>query len=96
MIEHRNDLKVQLLFDLCFGKRPAEELYDVINDPDQVNNLAGDEALAQVKNKLRQKLKQYQRRTKDPRSEGKSPWDHYPYYFGDLWKRSVQPGGSSS
>jgi N-sulfoglucosamine sulfohydrolase len=96
MIEHRNDRKVQPLFELCFGKRPAEELYDVINDPDQVNNLAGAEAFVEVKNKLRRELEQYQRRTKDPRVEGKSPWDHYPYYSGDLWKRSAQPAGSSS
>ncbi|MHC4573751.1 MAG: sulfatase family protein [Planctomycetota bacterium] len=96
MIEHKNDPKVEPLFELCFGKRPAEELYDVTQDPDQVDNLAADPAFAEVKNKLREELEQYQRRTKDPRIEGKSPWDGYPYYYGDFWKRAARPAGSSS
>ena len=28
-------------WDLCFGKRPAEEFYDLRADPDCVTNLAG-------------------------------------------------------
>ena len=33
--------QMRTYFDLCFGKRPAEELYDLNRDPHQVKNLAG-------------------------------------------------------
>jgi uncharacterized sulfatase len=96
MIEHKNDPKVQPSFELCFGKRPAEELYDVIKDPDQVRNLAADPAFARVKRKMLRQLERYQRDTKDPRITGKSPWDRYPYYYGDFWKRAGRPADPSS
>ena len=31
-------------YDLCFAKRPAEELYDLKKDPEQLTNVAGDPA----------------------------------------------------
>jgi len=93
MMEHKDDPKVSPLFRLAFGKRLAEELYDVSKDPAQIHNLANAPAYAEVKKKLREKLEQYQRDTKDPRVEGRSPWDHYPYYYGDYWKRAAKPGG---
>ncbi|MCP4455189.1 MAG: sulfatase [Planctomycetes bacterium] len=36
------------LADIYFGERPAEELYDVVADPAQVNNLANDPKFAKV------------------------------------------------
>jgi len=92
MMEHKNDPKVAPLFQLAFGKRPAEELYDVSKDPAQIHNLAADSTFARVKTKLRKQLEQYQHDTKDPRIEGKSPWDRYPYYYGDYWKRAAKRG----
>jgi N-sulfoglucosamine sulfohydrolase len=91
MMQHKDDPKVRPLFLLAFGKRPAEELYNVTNDPGQLHNLATDPSFARIKKKLRDQLEQYQRKTKDPRVEGKSPWDHYPYYYGDYWKRAPRP-----
>ena len=79
MIEHKDDPGVRKQFRLGFGKRPAEELYDVRNDPDQINNLADDAALAAVRNNLRKRLEQYLQKTADPRAAGKAPWDNYPY-----------------
>ncbi|MHC4464379.1 MAG: hypothetical protein ACYS30_23565 [Planctomycetota bacterium] len=93
MMEHKDDPIVAPLFKLAFGKRPAEEFYDVSKDPVQIHNLAADPAYTKVKRKLRNQLEQYQRDTKDPRVEGKSPWDHYPYYYRDYWKRAGKPGG---
>ena len=56
---------------LCFGKRPAEELYDLRADPDCVVNLASSEAaktrLAALKTELQARL----RAEGDPRMEGK-------------------------
>ncbi len=92
MMQHKDDSNVAPLFQLAFGKRPAEELYDVGKDPAQIHNLAAEPAFARVKRKLRNQLERYQRDTEDPRVEGKSPWDHYPYYYKDYWKRAAQPG----
>jgi uncharacterized sulfatase len=59
------------LFDLAFGKRGAEELYDVRRDPYQMNNLAGDPKYAAVKNELALSLENQLRQTGDPRSLGR-------------------------
>jgi len=46
--------------------RPKFELYDLENDPHEVNNLADDPQYAKVLEELRAKLKAFQKRTKDP------------------------------
>jgi len=93
MIEHKDDPGVKALFELGFGKRPAEELYDVTADPGQIRNLAANPAYASIKRTLCNQLEKYQRQTYDPRIEGKSPWDNYPYYYGDYWKRAAPTSG---
>lgn len=57
-----------------YGKRPVEaylhrpkfELYDIENDPDEVNNLADDPGYASILEELKNKLKAFQERTNDP------------------------------
>ncbi len=39
---NRNDPKVTLFAELSFGRRPAEELYDLRTDPDQLRNVISD------------------------------------------------------
>ncbi|MDQ1255936.1 MAG: N-sulfoglucosamine sulfohydrolase, partial [Candidatus Hydrogenedentes bacterium] len=46
--------------------RPAFELYDLDNDPDEVRNLADDPAYAGELARLQEKLKAFQQRTEDP------------------------------
>jgi len=82
MLEHKDDASVAPLFRLGFGKRAEEELYDVEKDPWQVRNVADAAGYADIKAELRARLEAYQRQTKDPRAEGKGPWDYYPYYYG--------------
>ena len=41
---------------LSFGKRPDEEMYDIANDPECMNNLAGSEEQATAKTALKQQL----------------------------------------
>jgi uncharacterized sulfatase len=77
MIGNRRNPNVAPFFHLGFGKRPAEELYDVENDPDQVRNLASNEVFAEIKKKLQNQLEDYSRKTKDPRTDGRTPWDDY-------------------
>jgi uncharacterized sulfatase len=66
-------------YDLCFGKRPGEELYELAADPDQVNNVAASPAMADVKKQLSARLEAFLRQTSDPRIEGRDPWQDYPY-----------------
>ncbi|MBN1491979.1 MAG: sulfatase [Phycisphaerae bacterium] len=96
MIEHKDDPAVARLFQLGFGRRPAEELYDAAKDPCQLHNLAADPAAAEVKRRLRDQLEQHLRQTGDPRAEGKSPWDRYPYYYKDYWRRASTPSVTTS
>ncbi|HEX5272523.1 MAG TPA: sulfatase [Gemmataceae bacterium] len=49
-----------------FLNRPREELYDLTKDPDELNDVAGDPAYADVLNDLRKRLKEWQKKTNDP------------------------------
>ncbi|KAI3531188.1 hypothetical protein CSPX01_14321 [Colletotrichum filicis] len=46
--------------------RPAEELYDLVNDPNEVKNLAKDLGYQDVLKELQTRLEDWQRRTNDP------------------------------
>lgn len=68
-------------FELSFGLRPEEELYDVVKDPYQLNNLAYSKKYSPVKEELREKLINWMRETGDRRfSDPKSTyWDDLRY-----------------
>lgn len=57
-------------FDYAFGKRPAEELYDLSRDPDQIENRAEDPAYAARKAELSVRLTQILTDAGDPRVTG--------------------------
>lgn len=88
LLDEKDDPNIGKYYRLAYGKRPAEELYDVAKDPDQLHNLAGDPAYAKIKDELRQRLEKTLVETGDPRMRGEAPWDSYPYYFGDFWKKA--------
>ncbi|TZF85676.1 sulfatase (plasmid) [Pedobacter sp. BS3] len=68
------------LWMLSFGKRPAEELYQVDKDPWSVKNLAYDSAYTSIKNKLKAQMEQELKAQNDPRMFGKGyVFDNYPY-----------------
>jgi len=46
--------------------RPEEELYDLVEDPHEENNLADSPHMAQVRQRLRRKLGEWMRRSGDP------------------------------
>ena len=84
MLEHKDDAAIETLFDLAFGKRPAEELYDLRKDPNQMNNVAGDAEYSEIKNKLASVLNAELKAAKDPRISDKGDvFDKYPYYRGE-------------
>jgi uncharacterized sulfatase len=80
VILHRTDEPVRPLFDLAFGKRPAVELYDVVTDPDHMNNLAGGPAYARIADELDQRLHQILAEHDDPRVvESPCRYERSPY-----------------
>lgn len=81
ILDHRDEPQFKKYFELCFAKRPAEELYDVKKDPDNIVNVANDPAYAKAKKKLRAELDKWMLDTKDPRAlHDDDHWDNYPYF----------------
>lgn len=81
LMENRLRQKVASLAELAFGLRPAEELYDLKTDPEQMRNLAGSLKWLTIQAEMRARLFGYLRKTKDPRIIGGDvDWDYYPYY----------------
>ena len=66
-------------YEMSFGKRPSEELYDMIADPDCVNNLADDAQMQGIKRKLWGQLEKELLLQRDPRLLGDGNiFDYYP------------------
>jgi N-sulfoglucosamine sulfohydrolase len=80
MMKPENMEKYAREYQLSFGKRPAEELFRIADDPDQVNNLADDPEFAEVKKRLAEMLNQHLTETGDPRLHGEEPWPGYIYH----------------
>lgn len=60
----------------CFGKRPQDELYDIIKDPDCLQNLASTPVSADLKQRLFESLTVQD----DPRLSGQGDiFDRFPY-----------------
>jgi N-sulfoglucosamine sulfohydrolase len=57
--------------------RPAEELYDVVKDPEQLVNVAGSAAYREVLEQMRAAVKDWRAATRDPWLQGQtSPFEH--------------------
>lgn len=67
-------------YDLSFGRRAADELYDLRRDPEGVVNLAGDITYAKTLAELREKMMAMLREEQDPRALGNAAvFDTYRY-----------------
>ncbi len=94
ILARRAEPAMAKLFELCFAKRPEEELYDLLNDPNQMSNVAGQPQYADRLATLRAELDRWMTETKDPRaSGGGDEFDRYPYVGGIKKMRlpSAQP-----
>lgn len=70
-------------FRLAFEKRPEEELYDLRQDPNQIDSVVADPTYASAKKKLRFELDQWMKETADPRANRDGDeFDRYPYFGG--------------
>jgi arylsulfatase A-like enzyme len=85
-----------MYYRLCFGKRPAEELYKVEDDPDCVKNLAGEPSLETQKQQLKAELEARLRKDEDPRMSGRGEvFESYRYvgsriHSYDAWLENRQ------
>ncbi len=81
ILANKNSPEIKTLYKIAFDMRPAEELYDLKKDPDQMNNVACLEEYKEIKQGLSNKLTDYLRNTKDPRALGQNIiWDQTRYY----------------
>ena len=84
-------------YRMSFGKRPAEELYLVQKDPDNVRNVASDPKYAETKRQLREKMEKLLRAEGDPRLLGNADFFETIGWTGnrkqafDTWLRNHQP-----
>jgi len=91
LVARRNDPKFRKFFEWSFGKLPAEQLFDVNSDPDNINNLAADPKFAMVKAELSRRLMAELKATQDPRALGRgAQFDQYPYYGGTPTKKGFR------
>lgn len=88
-----NDPKLRKYFDYAFGKRPAEELYDLRTDSDQIYNVAGEDRYLEAQSDLSKRLMQVLTATGDPRVMGDgSTFDKPP--FATEWNKKATKGQS--
>ncbi|GAB4019462.1 sulfatase [Spirosoma migulaei] len=64
---HRQDPQVAPYFHWAVDKRPEVELYDIVNDPYCLTNLAGKKEHQKIQQNLSTRLKAYLTQTQDPR-----------------------------
>lgn len=94
MVEQRfKDEHHKRLYELAFGKRPAEELYDCRKDPEQLVNVAGVPAYAEIKEELATRLTEQLEKSGDPRVVGGAElFDQVPYLGQGPRHPSYRPG----
>lgn len=67
LVGQRDNPRWQALYQLAYGKRPREELYDLKTDPHQVKNVSADAKYAAIRADLEKRLLAELARTGDPR-----------------------------
>ena len=94
VIRHGTEGEWRWLADYSFAPRPAEELYDLRADPDQIKNLAADPAQAAVHRKLAARLDAELLAAGDPRLAADVPFEKPP--FTDVEPRGRVSGDRGS
>lgn len=81
LLQHREEPEFKKFFDLAFSKRPAEELYDLSQDPHQIVNVAAHQDYVAAKQRMRAALDHWMETTQDPRATSDDDrWDKFPYF----------------
>ena len=80
ILDHRTTSGMYHYWNRNFGKRPAEELYDIAKDPNTIHNLADDPEYSETKEELKSELYRKLKDQGDPRMFGRGYiFDAYPY-----------------
>ena len=80
ILNQRRNQGMRYYWDINFGKRPDEELYDIKNDPFCMQNLALNEKFNELKTNLQQELARKLEEEDDPRIiDNGDIFDHYVY-----------------
>ncbi len=84
MVDNRDkDEAHREFYELAFGKRHAEELYDLKKDPEQLKNVTADPEYDKIRRQLSDQLTGQLKETGDPRElGGGEKFDEYPYLGG--------------
>ena len=80
ILDHQREIEGQVFYQLNFGKKPEEELYNIAGDPACMNNLASDKAFEEIKKSLSAQMEKELIDEQDPRILGNGDiFDNYPY-----------------
>ena len=80
ILNDRRKTGTNIYWDLCFGKRPEKELYNVVDDPFCINNLIDQPELSETANSLEAQLIKELKEQQDPRMFGNGNiFDEYLY-----------------
>lgn len=88
LVANREQPEIHRFLGLAVDRRPAEELFDIRNDPGCLKNLASDPAFAAEKNRLAARLLKKLEETNDPRvthPDRGDVWETYPRYSRLRW-----------
>ena len=81
LIAHIKDPAYATYTALIYGKRPAEELYDLRTDPYELHNVADNPEYAEALHACRSRIADWMKQTNDPRLDpAYDGWDTFPYY----------------
>lgn len=81
LVVNRKDPAYAKFVMWSLDKRPAEELYDLHKDPDQLVNVAADKRYAKILQSLKKELANWRSKTNDPvKDTGQDIFDTYPHY----------------
>jgi N-sulfoglucosamine sulfohydrolase len=96
VLKSRHNPETKYLWDWSFGKRPAEELFYLSDDPYCINNLAMNDNHRSIKDGLILKMEEELKKQSDPRMFGNGDIFHTYFYTWDpyrnLYDRMVNKG----
>jgi uncharacterized sulfatase len=85
LTQNANDPFTNRYLHLAVGKRPAEELYDIKEDPGNIRNLALDPDYEELTRSFRNQLIKFLEETGEPRIVGNGDiWESYPRLRGPM------------
>lgn len=93
ILKSRKNPETTFYWDLSFGKREAEELYNITKDRECLDNLAKNPEYEELRTQMKQELIEQLTSQKDPRIVGNGDvFDNYPYTGAErmVWDRMKQ------